>query len=90
MTYKQILIVAAGSMLALAQPPGARLSYRVVDLGPVGNAPGSPYFIANRGSVAGAVETGGTVHAVVWSGRQVIDLGGLGGEQPGLRCEQSG
>ena len=79
MTYKQILIVAAGSMLALAQPPGARLSYRVVDLGPVGNAPGSPYFIANRGSVAGAVETGGTVHAVVWSGRQVIDLGGLGG-----------
>ena len=80
MTYKQILILAAGSMLALAQPPRAHLRYRVIDLGPVGNPPGTPYFIGNRGSVAGAVETGGTAHAVLWSGGQRVDIAGLGGQ----------
>ena len=79
MTYKHILIFAAGSMLALAQPPAAHVTYRLIDLGPVGNPPGTPYFIANRGTVAGAVESGGSVHAVLWSEGQRIDIGGLGG-----------
>jgi probable HAF family extracellular repeat protein len=65
-----------------AQPrPSQPARYTVTDLGtlPGGNF-SQPFFITKNGHVSGSSNlTGGTSHAVVWSGRQATDLGTLGG-----------
>jgi probable HAF family extracellular repeat protein len=71
-----ILLAAA----ATAQTP--HLSYSIRDLGPVGEAPGAPYFIAANGLIAGAtVSPQNTSHASVWFMGFKQDLGtpALGG-----------
>src|SRR5690349_16874307 len=81
MKYRQVLILALGSIanLAMAQTTlssqtAAGRVYHVTDLGPVGNPPGQPYGITNNGVVVGAAQAGdGTMHAVLWYGGQTID-----------------
>jgi hypothetical protein len=78
---KSILTSLAASAL-LAAFAAAQPRYTVTDLGPVGPAPGQPYFITNDGLVSGAVDTpNGTVHAMLWFKRLKLDIGtpGLGG-----------
>jgi len=88
MNYTQILTFALGSMGAaamaqttLVSQQAAPVNYHLIDLGPVGMPPGAANFIPNNGVVAGAVETGGAVHAVAWFGGHLIDIGAnkLGG-----------
>src|SRR5580700_8511987 len=70
--------IAASGLLAIAQSP----SYIVIDLGPVGGAPGQAFSISNRDYMAGAaVLADGSSHAVLWYKGWQGDLGksGLGG-----------
>jgi uncharacterized membrane protein len=67
-------------LVAVAQ--SSRLAYSVLDLGPVGGAPGAPYFTANNGLVAGAAGTPeNQSHAEVWFLGLRLDVAtpGLGG-----------
>jgi probable HAF family extracellular repeat protein len=80
-THKQTVLtsIVAGSLLAavaMAQSP----SYEVVDLGTVG-LNGQPFVITKDGLVAGAVQTGSTLQAMLWYKGKMVDLGttGLGG-----------
>ena len=62
--------IAAGSLLAafaMAQTP----SYTVTDLGPVGPAPGQPFFVAPNGLIAGTVATNGPTNAMRSEERRV-------------------
>jgi probable HAF family extracellular repeat protein len=74
--------LAASSLLAASAIAQQAKHYTVTDLGAVGNAPGQPYFINNRGFISGAAASSATVmHAVLWYGGQKFDIGssGLGG-----------
>ena len=58
------------------------IQYNLVDLGPVGGAPGQPVTIATNGLISGAAATlQGTQHAVLWYRGLKLDIGrhGLGG-----------
>jgi probable HAF family extracellular repeat protein len=84
MTLKQTVLksIVGGSLLAavaMAQSP----TYKVVDLGTVG-LNGQPFAITKDGLVAGAVQTGNTLQAVLWYKGRMIDLG-----TPGLRGPNS-
>jgi probable HAF family extracellular repeat protein len=74
-------LIATGSLLAAFAPaqPGKR-GYTVIDLGLVGNAPGSPYMVAANGLIAGAAATpdGAAMHAMLWYRGQTLDLGKAG------------
>src|ERR1035438_7714991 len=72
--------IAAGSLLAafaMAQTP----SYTVTDLGPVGPAPGQPFFVAPNGLIAGTVATNGPTNAMLWYKKLKLNIAkpGLGG-----------
>ena len=74
--------IAVGSLftsVALAQSP----TYRVIDLGAVG-ANGQPFSLTGNGLVAGAVQTGNTLHAELEYEGRMVDLG-----QPGLKGPNS-
>ena len=59
--------------VAMAQSP----TYKVIDLGAVGPN-GQPFVITNNGMVSGAVQTGGTLQAVIWYKGRMINLGSPG------------
>src|SRR5580693_6331121 len=72
-THKQTVLtsIVAGSLLAavaMAQSP----SYEVVDLGTVG-LNGQPFVITKDGLVAGAVQTGSTLQAMLWYKGKMVD-----------------
>jgi probable HAF family extracellular repeat protein len=76
------LVTIAGSICTLAQTSGSP-QYKVVDLGPVGAAPGQPYSITGQGLVSGEIVLANPAvsHAVVWRYGKLKDIGapGLGG-----------
>jgi probable HAF family extracellular repeat protein len=81
-THKQTVLkgIVGGSLLAavaMAQSP----TYNVIDLGTVGPN-GQPFVIANDGLVAGAVQNGNTLQAVLWYKGKMIDLGKHGLQGP--------
>lgn len=58
--------------------------YTIQDLGVVGTnptQPGQPFVISNGGWVSGGADVGAALHAVLWRGGKMIDIGnpGLGG-----------
>jgi len=60
------------------------VGYTIHDLGVVGtnpNQPGQPFVISNGGWVSGGADVGAALHAVLWRGGKMIDIGnpGLGG-----------
>ena len=67
------------------KPNSARYKrYTIQDLGVVGtnaNQPGQPFVISNSGWVSGGADVGAALHAVLWRGGAMIDIGnpGLGG-----------
>jgi probable HAF family extracellular repeat protein len=63
--------------VAMAQSP----TYKVIDLGTVGPN-GQPFAITKNGMVAGAVQTGNTLRAVLWYKGKMIDLGNPGLQGP--------
>jgi probable HAF family extracellular repeat protein len=79
---KQIVLQRAGVVLALFWPLCASAApYRLVDLGPVGNA-GGPNHITNNDISVGSVQgPGGNDHAVIYFDQHIIDINkpGLGG-----------
>jgi probable HAF family extracellular repeat protein len=81
---KQIILKRAGVVVAALCWPlcaSARAPYTLVDLGVVGAA-GAPNHITNNGVSVGVVEgAGGTDHAVMYFGQQMMDISkpGLGG-----------
>src|ERR1035438_8447411 len=84
MTLKQTFLksIVGGSLLAavaMAQSP----TYKVVDLGTVG-LNGQPFAITKDGLVAGAVQTGNTLQAVLYYDGRTIDIG-----KPGLQGPNS-
>jgi probable HAF family extracellular repeat protein len=80
--------IAASSLLAalaMAQP-ARTLRYAIHDLGAVGNSPGQPYFITNKGLVGGAAAiSNSTMHATVWYKGLKVDIG-----TPGLNSAAFG
>jgi probable HAF family extracellular repeat protein len=75
-------IAAAGLLATAIMAQTSHTSYSVLDLGPVGGAPGQPYFVTNNSLIAGAtVVPGNKMHATVWFMGFKLDLGapGLGG-----------
>jgi probable HAF family extracellular repeat protein len=73
--------IAASSLLAslaIAQPPPR---YTVTDLGPVGAAPGQPFFVAPNGLIAGTAATNGPTNAMLWYKKLKLNIAkpGLGG-----------
>src|ERR1022692_455198 len=81
-THKQTVLksIVGGSLLAavaMAQSP----TYKVIDLGTVGPN-GQPFVITNDGLVAGAVQNGNTLQAVLWYKGKMIDLGKHGLQGP--------
>jgi probable HAF family extracellular repeat protein len=79
---KSILIATVGLMASFAIAQNARTTYSVLDLGPLGGAPGAPNHIANNGLIAGAVVTADNKsHAEVWFLGLKFDIAtpGLGG-----------
>lgn len=73
--------IAAASLFAacaMAQTP----TYTLTDLGPVGAAPGQPFFVAPNGLVAGAAQaSNGAMTARLWYQKMKMDIAkpGLGG-----------
>jgi probable HAF family extracellular repeat protein len=58
--------------------------YTIQDLGVVGTnptQPGQPFVVSNSGWVSGGADVGAALHAVLWRGGKMIDIGnpGLGG-----------
>jgi probable HAF family extracellular repeat protein len=76
------LAFVAGSICALAQSNGST-RYNVIDLGPVGAAPGQPYAITGHGLVSGEIVLANPAvsHAVLWRQGKLKDISspGLGG-----------
>lgn len=75
-------IAATGLLAALGLAQSSNSGYSVVDLGPVGGAPGGPNAIANNGLIAGAaVGADNKSRATAWFMGLRFDLGtpGLGG-----------
>lgn len=69
--------------------------YTIQDLGVVGanfNQPGQPFVITNSGWVSGAANVGAALHAVLWHGGKMIDIGGpgLGGNSIAFSVNESG
>ena len=83
---KQVaILIASGCLLAAfawAQP-GNR-SYTIVDLGPVGNSPGTASGVAANGLVAGGAATadGAAMQAMLWYQGQTFNLGKAGVGRP--------
>ncbi len=80
---KQIVLKGAGVVVAALCWPlcASAAPYRLVDLGPVGNA-GGPNHITNNDISVGSVQgSGGHDHAVIYFDQHLIDIGkpGLGG-----------
>jgi probable HAF family extracellular repeat protein len=80
---KQMVLKGAGVVVAALCWPlcAAAAPYRLVDLGPVGEA-GGPNHISNNDISVGAVQgSGGNDHAVIYFDEHIIDIGkpGLGG-----------
>jgi probable HAF family extracellular repeat protein len=79
---KPMLIAGASLITSLAMAQNAGTTYSVQDLGLLGGSPGSPYFMANNGPIAGAAGAANNQsHAAVWFMGFKLDLGtpGLGG-----------
>src|SRR5579863_4063855 len=79
---KSMFIFGASLITSLAMAQSASTTYSVQDLGVLGGAPGSPYFMANNGLIAGAAGTANNQsHAAVWFMGFKLDLAtpGLGG-----------
>ena len=77
-------IVAAG--LALASGAAAAYDATLIDLGTLGGANAYAAAVSAGGRVAGCAETGsGEIHAFVWQGGRMTDLG-RGAEAAGNSC----
>ena len=79
---KRMLITSMSLMASLAMAQNAHTTYSVVDLGPLGGAPGTAYFMSGNGLIAGAADTADKQsHATVWFMGFKVDLAipGLGG-----------
>jgi probable HAF family extracellular repeat protein len=79
---KSMLIAGLSMFTSLAFAQSTGPTYSAVDLGPLGVSPGSPYFIANNGLIAGAAGTSDNQsHAAAWFVGLKADLAtaGLGG-----------
>jgi probable HAF family extracellular repeat protein len=79
---KSMFIFGASLITSLAVAQSASTTYSLQDLGVLGGAPGSPYFMANNGLIAGAAGTANNQsHAAVWFMGFKLDLAtpGLGG-----------
>jgi probable HAF family extracellular repeat protein len=78
------------------KPNSARYTrYAIQDLGIVGtnvNQPGQPFVISNSGWVSGGADVGAALHAVLWHGGAMIDIGnpGLGGNSMALGVNERG
>ncbi len=77
-------------------PNSARYTrYTIHDLGVVGtnvNQPGQPFVISNSGWVSGGADVGAALHAVLWRGGEMIDIGnpGLGGNSMAFGVNERG
>jgi probable HAF family extracellular repeat protein len=79
---KSMFIFGASLITSLAAAQSAHNTYSVQDLGPLGGAPGTPYFMSSNGLIAGAAGTANNQsHATVWFMGFKLDLAtpGLGG-----------
>jgi len=79
---KSMLTASVALMASFAIAQSKSPTYSVLDLGPVGGAPGQPYFITNNELIAGgAVTANNQSHAAVWFMGFNLDLAtpGLGG-----------
>lgn len=83
------------------QEQGQKLSapnvlFTIHDLGMLGsnkpNQPGQPIVITNSGWISGASDVGAGLHAVLWHGGTMLDIGnpGLGGNSFGYGVNDSG
>jgi probable HAF family extracellular repeat protein len=75
-------VVHSQEQAATQEKAAAPSHYSVIDLGVVGNPPGTPYLLKNNGLVSGAAATAsGKMHAVLWYQGLKFDIGtpGLGG-----------
>jgi len=69
--------------------------YTIQDLGVVGtnpNQPGQPFVISNSGWMSGGADVGAALHAVLWHGGEMIDIGnpGLGGNSMAFGVNERG
>jgi probable HAF family extracellular repeat protein len=69
--------------------------YTIEDLGVVAtnpSQPGQPFVITNNGWVSGGADVGAALHAVLWRGGKMIDIGdpGLGGNSMAFGVNESG
>ena len=79
---KSMFIIAASLLASFATAQTTGATYSVQDLGLVGGAPGTPYFMSGNGLIAGAAVTpNNQSHATVWFMGFKLDLTtpGLGG-----------
>jgi probable HAF family extracellular repeat protein len=78
------------------KPDSSRYTrYTIQDLGVVGtnpNQPGQPFVISNNGWVSGGADVGAALHAVLWRGGEMIDIGnpGLGGNSMAFGVNERG
>jgi probable HAF family extracellular repeat protein len=91
---RSTLIGSLGVALALASGPAlARTIYTLTDLGTLGGSRGLVGFDINAaGQVTGSAQTaGGDLHAFLWDGTTLLDLGTLGGSSSsGVAINSSG
>jgi len=78
-----------------AQNGAQNVRYRIQDLGVVGtnaNQPGQPFVISNSGWVSGGSNVGTALHAVLWHGREMTDIGkpGFGGNSMAFGVDEQG
>lgn len=79
---KSMLMLSTCLAASVGMAQSNKTTYAVMDLGPLGGSPGTPYHIANNGLIAGAAGTADNKsHAEIWFMGMKFDLGtpGLGG-----------
>jgi probable HAF family extracellular repeat protein len=90
-----LLAVFAMPLLLVAQEPSQNTHYTIQDLGVVGTnptQPSQPFVISNSGWVSGGADVGAALHAVLWHGEEMTDIGnpGLGGNSMAFGVNQGG
>ncbi len=78
----KLMMIGVSLMASFASAQSTKPSYAVMDLGPLGGPPATPYSIANNELIAGAAGTADNKsHAEIWFLGLKFDLGtpGLGG-----------
>ena len=92
-----VQLVAQNLPTTQAEKPGSASDtrYTIQDLGVVGTnptQPGQPFVISNGGWVSGGADVGAALHAVLWHGGEMIDIGnpGLGGNSMAFALNERG